>query len=233
MAALTLSAFAFTSCDDDDCDLDYSRLPTALVTVYPEETGFFMQLDDRTKLIPTNMKASPYGDKTVRALVNFTEQEKTTGDVRNVHINWIDSIRTKMPVTTAGEEDDKVYGNDPVEIVRDWVTVAEDGFLTLRFRTVWGGTQTHTVNLLTGVNPDNPLEFTLRHNAAGDNMGAMGDALIAFNLNEILKDCDSEVTIKLNWTSFSGKKSTEFKLKKHQAQSIATSGPLPMSRYVR
>ena len=111
MAALTLSAFAFTSCDDDDCDLDYSRLPTALVTVYPEETGFFMQLDDRTKLIPTNMKASPYGDKTVRALVNFTEQEKTTGDVRNVHINWIDSIRTKMPVTTAGEEDDKMYGN--------------------------------------------------------------------------------------------------------------------------
>ena len=231
-AAFTLSALALTSCDDNDCDWDYSRLPTALVTVYPEETGFFLQLDDRTRLVPTNMTASPYGDKVVRALVNFTEQEKTGDDVRNVHINWIDSIRTKKPVVSVGEEDNAVYGNDPVEIIRDWVTVAEDGFLTLRFRTIWGGTQTHVVNLLSGVNPDNPLEFTLKHNAAGDTMGSMGDALIAFDLNDILKEHEDEVTIKLNWTSFSGPKSTEFKLKKHQSQSIATSERLPMSRYV-
>ncbi len=50
----------------------------------------------------------------------------------------MDSIRTKMPVVSAGENNDEKFGNDPIEIVKDWVTIAEDGYLTLRIRTKWG-----------------------------------------------------------------------------------------------
>ena len=85
---------ALQSCVDDDDDSIALRLPTALVTVRPTEEGTFtLQLDNKTTLYPSNMKSSPFGNKEVRALVNYTDdgyKEK----VRNVHINWIDSIRT-------------------------------------------------------------------------------------------------------------------------------------------
>lgn len=186
--------------------------PTALVTVYPDSLGAFtMQLDDSTTLVPTNMKTSPFGQKIVRALVNYTQ-----GDMPDeVHVNWVDSIRTKAPVMTQGEEDEKLFGNDPIEIVRDWCTVAEDGFITLRIRTLWGGKATHVINLVSGVNGENIYEFDLRHNAQGDICGKMGDALIAFNLNSLWEEGPEEVKIKLNWLSFSGEKSAEFSLKMH------------------
>lgn len=209
---------SLNSCDTDN-DNEFVQRPTALVTVYPTTSdGFTMQLDDSTSLVPTNMKASPFGEKKVRALVNYTMEERSNGgNSMNVYVNWIDSIRTKQPVATLGAEDKDVkeYGNDPIEIVRDWVSVAEDGYVTLRIRTLWGGTAKHIINLVSGMNKDNAYELDLRHNAQGDTNGRMGDALIAFDLNSLWKEQPKEVKIKLNWLSFSGKKSTELSLKMH------------------
>lgn len=227
-----LMALTFTlqSCELDDNDSYDVRRPSALVTVRPQaDKTFTMQLDDKTTLTPSNMQTSPFGDKEVRALVNYTEDVQTNGSIHSVHINWIDSIRTKLPVVTAGADNDKIYGNDPIEIVRDWVTVAEDGYLTLRIRTRWGSLHTtHYINLLTGTNPENPYELELRHDAKGDVDGAVGDALVAFNLNNLPKNGNEDLKLKLNWTSFSGKKSAEFSLHLHdtQVQSISESMPL-------
>ena len=92
---MIVTSLSLVSCDDDDdCYADY--LPTALVTVYPQgDNAFTMQLDDKTTLVPTNMKASPFGEKEVRALVNYVEESSSNGSYRNVRVNWIDSIRTK------------------------------------------------------------------------------------------------------------------------------------------
>ena len=117
------------------------------------------------------------------------------------------------------EKNAKAFGNDPIEIVRDWVSVAEDGFVTLRIRTLWGGTTKHVINLVSGVNKDNVYEFDLRHNAQGDTNGRMGDALIAFDLNSLWKEHPKELKIKLNWLSFRGKKSAELSLKMHTVTS--------------
>ena len=211
--AITLCAMSFTmqSCSDDDNQPIYS----AVVTVLPEEDGSFqMQLDEQTVLNPVNVAKSPYGQKEVRALINYIKEDKPSrATTENVTLCWIDSIRTKLPVETLGSEDAKVFGDDEVEIVRDWLTVAEDGYLTLRVRTIWGGRGiTHSLNLVTGTNPDNPLEFELRHNANGDNSGYWGDALIAFNLNNIPEIKNKDTKIKLKWKSFSGEKSAEFEL---------------------
>lgn len=211
---LLCSSAVFQSCIDDD-DNDMSLImPTAIVTVCPNDDGsFVMNLDNKTVLVPVNMQKSPFDDKEVRALVNYTEAG-TTGygvDMRDVTVNWIDSIRTKLPVVSTGD-DDKAFGNDPVEIVADWVTVAEDGYITLRIRTRWDGSRRpHMLNLVTGVNPDDPYEMVLHHNADGDIYGEMGDALIAFNLNG-MPGFDETVKIKLRWMSFSGEKSTELEL---------------------
>ena len=64
------------------------------------------------------------------------------------------------------------------------MTVAEDGYLTLRIRTVWGPYgKPHYIDLISGVNPENPFEFELRHDAKGDLNGRIGDGLIVFNLD--------------------------------------------------
>lgn len=202
-----------TSCDVDD-NFDPSYLPTAIVTVKPTADSFVLQLNDSVRLAPSNMSKSPFGDKEVRALVNYQIEDKKS-DVQRVHINWIDSIRTKMPVASLGEKDKETFGNDPVEIMKDWVTVAEDGYLTLRIRTQWGNSnKVHYLNLLTGTNPKNPYELELRHNANGDIPAKVGDALIAFNLRDVMSGAENDkVKFTLRWNSFSGAKSLEFDLK--------------------
>ena len=73
-----------------------------------------------------------------------------------------------------------------MEIINDWVTIAEDGYLTLRFRTYWGDrNKVHFVNLLISQDPANPYEVEFRHNAFGDIYGNSADGLVAFNLNAL------------------------------------------------
>ena len=217
---LATAAVTLTACNNND-DPFYANSTTALVTVRPVEGGSFtMQLDHATALAPANLSQSPFGSKEVRALVNYTPVESERNNMRMVNVNWIDSIRTKMPVRDMGAQNDRLYGNDPVEIMRDWVTVAEDGYLTLRIRTLWGDRNVkHHVNLLTGKNADDAFEVELRHNAMGDVRGHVGDALIAFNLNQLPRNGQDAVKLKVHWTSFSGPKSAEFDLQLHPSPS--------------
>ena len=200
VATVVATSIGFQSClDDDDNNAYYLRYPNALVTVKEAADGaFFLQLDDKTTLLPTNVKTSPFGDKEVRALMNYSEVDEASGEyTKAVHINWIDSILTKPIAPDLGEENDKIYGTDPVEIVNDWVTV-------------WGGSQKHFVNLLLGQNPDNPYEVEFRHNAYGDTYGKTDDGLVAFKLDELPDTEGKTVKLKLKWKSFSGDKSAEF-----------------------
>ena len=215
LGAIVLSAFGFQSCLDDD-DNNYELLfPNALVTVKPTASdAFYLQLDDRTTLLPVNMKASPFGDKEVRALVKYTKADEPSGDYSQaVYVNWIDSLLTKPMAPNLGEtENNNVYGSDPVEIVADWVTIAEDGYLTLRFRTVWNDPgRKHFVNLISTENPDDPYEVEFRHNAYGDAYGQQtGDGLVAFRLDSLPDTEGKTVKLTLKWQSFTGEKSVQF-----------------------
>lgn len=214
IALVMMSVFTITSCDtDDDVYWYYPPYPNALVTVKPvSDNGFYLQLDDSTTLFPTNMKTSPYGDKEVRALVCFNEVKPVNEDYsKSVEIMWMDSILTKQAVPYPGEENEEKYGEDPIEIVKDWVNIAEDGYLTLRLRTRWGNNGVaHFVNLFTGVNPDDPYEVEFRHNAFGDVNGVWGDALVAFRLSDLPDTEGKTVKLTLKYKSFSGEKSIQF-----------------------
>lgn len=208
------TSLTFQSClDDDNYYYGGNWQANALVTVKPvSDNSFFLQLDDTTTLLPVNITSSPYGDKEVRALINCREvNESSEGYSKAVYVNWIDSILTKQMAPNLGVENDSVYGTDPVEIVRDWVTIAEDGYLTLRFRTLWGDrSKAHFVNLLVNQNPANPYEVEFRHNAYGDVYGTEGDGLVAFKLDSFPDTQGKTVKLKLKWKSFSGDKSAEF-----------------------
>lgn len=215
IAVITMiGSLGLQSClDDDDNSYYYMNYPNALVTVKTDaDETFYLQLDDSTTLLPVNMDSSPFGDKEVRALTSCEEVNEPSGKFsKAVRIYRIDSILTKPIAPDLGEDNNSVYGTDPVEIVNDWVTIAEDGYLTLRFRTTWGqGTQPHFINLLPGNNPENPYEVEFRHNAYGDTFGQEGDALVAFNLSSLPDTEGKTVKLKLKWMSFSGEKSAEF-----------------------
>ena len=207
------TSLTFQSCLDDD-DYNYGYLtPNALETVKPvSDNSFFLQLDDTTTLLPVNIASSPYGNKEVRALVNCREvNEPAEGYSKAVYVNWIDSILTKQIAPDLGVENDSVYGTDPVDMIRDWVTIAEDGYLTLRFRTNWGDrNKAHFVNLLASQDPANPYEVEFRHNAYGDVYGVEGDGLVAFNLGSLPDTEGKTVKLKLKWKSPVGDKSVEF-----------------------
>ena len=203
------------SCLNDDDDTFYLShyYANALVTVKLSANNTpYLQLDDSTTLRPVNMTDSPFGEKEVRALTNFDPSDEAPQEYdRAVFVNWIDSILTKPMAPNLGEEENnRTYGNDPVEILNDWVTIAEDGYLTLRFATRWGNGQPHFVNLISTQNPDNSYEVEFRHNAFGDTEGKMGDALVAFKLDELTDTQGETVKLKLKWNSFSGEKSAEF-----------------------
>jgi len=208
MLALTVS---LQSCLKDDGD-DYSIIyPNALVTLKTNsgDGAFYLQLDDSTTLLPTNMKASPYGNKEVRALINFRYADAQSGSYsKAAYVNWIDTVRTKKMAQDLGGDNKTTYGNDPLEVVNDWTTVVEDGYLTLRFRTYFDLFTIHSLNLVKG---DNPYEVVLYHDAKGDVNSEVGDGLIAFRLDQLPDTEGKTVDLTLKWQSFSGEKSIKFK----------------------
>ena len=212
MAAV--ASLGFQSCLDGDDDKYAVLVPNALVTVKnASDNSCYLQLDERTTLLPVNMKSSPFGGKEVRALVNYSNVDEPSGAYsQTVYVNWIDSLLTKPMAPNLGEaENDEVYGDDPVEMVADWVTIAEDGYLTLRFRTMWGNPSLkHFVNLISTNNPEDPYEVEFRHNAYGDTYGQAGDGLVAFSLASLPDTEGKTVKLTLKWHSFTGDKSVQF-----------------------
>ncbi len=223
------SMITFLSCSSDN-DGPVVVYTNALVTVKPnaDNTLVYLQLDDNTTLFPINMSKSPFGTKEVRALTNYTKSEGYVGPYTyGVNVNWIDSILTKPMVTNYGEDDNwKKYGSDEIEIVNDWVTVAEDGYLTLRFRTIWGNGAVHYVNLVYREDSNNPYTVQFYHNANGDKSGLMGDGMVAFKLDELPDTEGKTVDLTLQWKSYSGMKSTTFKYCTRKAYNTLSSDKL-------
>ena len=210
-----LAVCGFSACNTEDGYKIGDIYPMALVTVkpYADMSGCYLQLDNTTTLYPTNVKGLPYGTQPVRAIIEYLSTDDDPKDCdRAVKVVKMTDILTKQLVQN-GDLTQEELGDDPLEIVKDWVTLVEDGFLTLRFSTKTNGAgKTHVFNLVKGVNPDNPYELRLRHNANRDLVGNMVDGLVAFDLSSLPESINPEQKIKLVWNSFSGEKSVEFYL---------------------
>ena len=199
---------------DDGYEYGKNALVTAKIA---DDQTFYLQLNDSVTMLPSNISKPPFGNKEVRALVQYYETEMyTPGYDKTIHVNWIDSILTKNTVKDLGSQNNAVYGNDPVDIVNDWVNIAEDCYLTLRFRTNWGPNgRPHEVNLVTGGNKYNPYVLEFRHNAHHNNSGKIGDALVAFNLKNLPSTEGKTVKLRLEWNSYNGKRCAEFDYRTH------------------
>ena len=76
---MMIAGISLQSCSDDDTYVAWPNpyAANALVTVHPEGNGkpLTLKLDDKTTLTPTNLTASPFGNKVVRAICNLTFEE--------------------------------------------------------------------------------------------------------------------------------------------------------------
>jgi len=220
IALLTVTA-SLQSCLDDDNDSYNNNVANALVTVVPSTEGThpWIVLDDSTVAYPVNLSTPPFGNKEVRALINYQMADGQTvvdgkyAHCPSIYVNWVDSILTKNMAKNFGTvaKNDSAYGKDPVEIVNDWVTIAEDGYLTLRFRTRFSSSVKHLVNVVKDPGAKSSYALRFCHNAMGDSYGQIGDGIAAFKLPDLLDTGGKYVVLTLSWYSYSGEKTASFK----------------------
>ncbi len=220
IAGLTAILPALISCNKGDYDYSMS-VPNATVTVKPLDgnKSFYLQLDEKTTLEPCNMSTSPFGDKEVRAFINFTDlNQEGNGYTKKVTVNWMKEILTKNMVNDLGNENDSKYGNDPIDLLDSWVTIVEDGYITLQFITPASATGiAHEVNLIYAGTEKDPYVVEFRHNAHGDYSSNLASGFAAFRLDgqdSELKLPDTHgktVDLTFKYKSLTGPRSVKFK----------------------
>ena len=218
LMAVALTAVSLQSCDtdcDDDCYPAFNLATVTLKAPRTEGAKWYMQLDDSTVIYAKNIASHPYENKELRAYIRYNEFEKDMASSKlpyeySANILTIDTILTKkmdpMVENMAGE-----YGNDPVEVVNSWETVAEDGYMNIRFRTRWGSNTKHRVTLVHRTDVEDPYTVEFPHNANGDVNGQVADGMVAFRLDDCFNEGDKPIEITLKWKSYSGEKTAKFK----------------------
>ena len=216
LMAVALTAVSLQSCDDDDdCYPAFNLATVTLKAPRAEGAKWFMQLDDSTVIYAKNIASHPYENKELRAYIRYNDIQKDMASSKfpyeySANILTIDTILTKKMdpmVENMAEE----YGDDPVEVVDSWETVAEDGYMNIRFRTRWGNNIKHRVTLVHRTDVDDPYTVEFIHNAHGDVNGQVDDGMVAFRLDDCFNKGDEPIVITLKWKSYSGEKTAKFK----------------------
>ena len=174
----------------------------------PTDTLYF-QVDDTTRLFPRNFTDEKLvGERIVCDISVYNKVMGSYGYVTDV--NYYDSIDN-------GEftADVSAPGDDGLDIVFDWMTGAEDGYLTLHYSTWWGDEGIrHRFRLIAGTNPEDPYELVLRHDAAGDKHQEQGESLVYFDINTLPETGDEYKILTLKWKDCAGKtESHKFRFK--------------------
>lgn len=212
-AALLMAVpMLFTACNDEGDD-DYASMSVynALVTVVSGDKTNFLVVNDTLTVKPAGVVGAMFNKPEVRAVAKFAVPSSVgkLTDGQEVRLLGLDSILTK-PSTPWTETLDKQLGGAPIDINRTWMTVAEDGYLTLHY-TVMVGTKggPHSLHLLKGRNPQKPYELELRHTDRGDYGSRYTQGLVAFDITDILPGgTDKKLTLTVRYKGFDGKEKT-------------------------
>ena len=177
-----------------------SNLFTAIVTVKksPSDTVYF-QLNDSVTVYPVNYQGKYSAME--RVICEARVKNAATGSYPcTCYVNWLEALDTGI-VTS----DKSIKGDDGIDIIEDWMTSVEDGYLTLHYTCWWGTAPVqHSFILVTGTNPSDPYEVELRHNAGGDGKDTKGDSLVCFDINSLPDTGGSYKTLTLKWTTSGG-----------------------------
>lgn len=207
LATLGVALLFLTSCLGKN-NPDYSNYYTGIVTVKtnPTTKAVYLQLNEKTTLLPTNLKEHPSKGKEVRALVNYKDDKKAPheGYTKAVHVLGLKEILTKNMVPSK-EDNDAAYGKDPIGLGKEQCLI-EDGYLTIIFAARYGDSKKpHEINLVSGVDPKDPYTLELRHNAKGDtNARTIARAYAAFSLKDLPDTKGEKKSLKIRFVTETG-----------------------------
>ena len=149
---------------------------------------------------PASVQDIPDG---TRVFVRYQQVSATLPDfcTEAVRVDWAASVDVGAVsfLTDAPE-------GDPVDIVTDWMSSLEDGFLTLHYKIRASGKVAHSFELRPDVEGQ---QYRLLHDAHGDTGGEETEGLICFPVADLLPDTQGEtVTLTLHYTALNKKAST-------------------------
>lgn len=216
IAVLAMMTLCVSSCNKPGTE-DPVYVGVALTTLRPQADGsWYMKATEKMALVATNkdLKQYPFEDgKEHRALVQFTYDPEDLGTsvvpgyekTQEVELIQLDTILTKKPLVYEESKDDS-YGTAMLGVyLTDEVfptTVVEDGYLNARLSLPMGFQGvTHTVDLLTGVDPDDPYTVELRHNMHGDDFYDTAETMYCFPLQDLPDTEGKTVKLTLKWYS--------------------------------
>ena len=178
----------------------------ATIKKTPSDTVFF-QLNDSTTVYPSNYQNAYTRMERIIGCVHVSDQP--TGSFKyTCWVDWAESLEE-------GTVSSSAKGEDPIDVLDDWMTAVEDGYLTIHYDAMWGSSATiHNFSIVTGSNPANPYELLLKHNANGDAMDQRGDGLVYFDINSLPDTGGQYIQLTLKWKNLEGSASErQFKFK--------------------
>lgn len=134
--------------------------------------------------------------------------ERPSSQFYRAEIDWYESIALGQygPLdggtgfATIDDADD-----DGLNVIEDWMTNLEDGYLTIHYSAWWGKSEQIHYLVLTPDDKDKPLELTLRHDARDDERLEEADALVCFDINSLSNYIDEEnKTVTIKWKNSAG-----------------------------
>jgi len=142
---------------------------------------------------PEEVEGIPDGTRLFLSYLEIDRSGIPSFCTETIHLEWVSAIETGTVsyAAVAGAS------GDPVDIVTDWITSLEDGFLTLHYSIPASGKVQHTFSLAPGTGEG---EYWLIHDARGDTGGELTEGIICFPVGELLPDTGGEtVTLSLNY----------------------------------
>ncbi|MBP5675621.1 MAG: hypothetical protein J6W94_01250 [Bacteroidales bacterium] len=184
-------------------DGDGSGEYMAIVTVKKSalDTVYF-QLNDEVTVYPTNYQQSY--TRRERLFCDAVVQTKPTGSYTyTCTVQWAEPI--EEGTVTPGSEPQWSGVEDVLDVLDDWMTTVEDGYLTVHYDTLWGssGVQ-HSFRLLTGTDPANPYSLALVQDSHGDAKDEKYDGLVCFDINSLPDTGGEYIPLSLKWKSLEG-----------------------------
>lgn len=192
--------------DHDDPSFDQEGLSKkttmAIGTFRIMEDARTVRIDESTLAYVTNPdRVSDLADGT-RIFLEYAPVEKGFPDfcTEAVYVLWASVLDEGSASLICFEEqynDPADYHSDPIDIVQDWMTSVEDGFLTLHYQIPASGDKKHAFKLYHSWLPGNI--FYLVHDAQGDAGTELVEGIVYFRIGDLFPDENGKKTLTLNY----------------------------------
>ena len=181
----------------------------AVATLRSQDGIRFLRLDPKSVgyvLNPDDVADIPDG---TRVFVQYKEVSEERPDfcTESVWVDWATPLDVGNVSSIKYEASSELMVSDPMDIVLDWITSLEDGFLTLHYTILASGEEKHGFSLYQSVL--DPTHFYLVHRAQGDTEESLTDGIVCFPVENLLPDTGGEtVTLSLTYLNLKNTKTT-------------------------